>query len=65
MKIEMTLRGDEIREALKEYLDRRGFVVKGDIKLDASPASDYLDRPTGGHAVSARMEVETKTDPQR
>lgn len=66
MKIEITLRSDYIETAVKEYLDKRGFTVKGDVKLSASPSSDYLDRPTGGYSVLAKAEAEPKTqDPQR
>lgn len=60
MKIEMTLNHKEIEDAIREYVIKRGHVPKSPVELKASQATDYLDQPTGGHVVSAKIKVEFK-----
>lgn len=67
MKIEMTLDEKEIGIAIKEYIDRNGFVASGEVTFSASPSADCFDRPTGGHYVTAKITTQKKEpgNPQR
>jgi hypothetical protein len=60
MKIELTLHHTEVEEAIKEYVVKRGYVPLAKADLSASQSTDYLDQPTGGHVVSAKIKVESK-----
>jgi hypothetical protein len=60
MKIELTLHQKELEEAVKEYLDRKGFFVTGSVRFAASQATDYTDQPTGSYVVSAKTDAKTK-----
>lgn len=56
MKATLTLGQDEIIEAIKEYLAFRGWHAD-EVTLSAEEARDHTDRPTGGHAITATVNV--------
>jgi hypothetical protein len=63
----MTMDEKEIGIAIKEYLDRNGFVATGEVTFSASPSADCFDRLTGNHYVTAKIAAQKKEpgNPQR
>jgi len=59
MRVELD--GKEIEQACKEYILRQhGLEVVGTVALTAASLSDAMDRPTGGHAVTASALVRAR-----
>lgn len=49
------LSGDEVIEAIKEYVEKRSGMVADKVTIHSTPDYDYLDRKTGGTSVSATV----------
>lgn len=50
----------DIAQAVREYILRQYGSEAGDVSFDASANADMMDRPTGGHTISARATLKKK-----
>lgn len=57
MRATLGLKADEIRTAIKEYVERNGWKVSGAVRLDAYEETDMRGEGAG-FVVSACVEVE-------
>ena len=57
MKATIELTEHEIQQAIRSYVEAGGMKAKK-VELSASAEYDRMDRPTGGHSISATVEVE-------
>jgi hypothetical protein len=59
MKAVIELTSIQVQEAVEEYLTRRNLNAKpGSVTLKAVERRDPMDRSTGGHTITAAVEVE-------
>lgn len=49
------LSGDEVIQAIKDYVERKSGMVADKVTLHSTPDYDYLDRRTGGNSISATV----------
>ena len=60
MQIELKLNPFEIREAIVEYLNRKGYgSTESNVVFVISQGHDYYDRPTGPELTCATIQVTT------
>lgn len=65
MKQKMEMNAVDIAQAIARDLKERGKKVVGEVRFGATPAGDCMDRPTGGHVISATVEYEDIPQGQR
>jgi hypothetical protein len=59
VKASLTLNGSDVALAVKEYVERNGWIVAGTVSLSACESHDPRGERTG-YAVSATVDVETR-----
>lgn len=57
MKATLGLKADEIRAAIKEYVERRGWQVSGVVRLEAQEETDMRGERTG-FILTSSVDVE-------
>lgn len=59
MRSTIQLNRRELSQAVADYVAKKiGKTIKGDVTFDVSAATDPMDRPTGGHNITANFSYE-------